>query len=80
MFQQARKDLECQPLPAQAGRSPSHGGSASHSADLIRRSSPPTLMKTNGASSYPVLEPANIAGVPYASRMVDLIDMSFLDL
>jgi hypothetical protein len=59
-----------QRLFAQAGRAPVQAGSASHSAHRIRRSSSPTLMKTKGASSWPVFEPTKIAGTPYASRTV----------
>ena len=38
----------------------------------MRRSSSPTLIKTKGASSLPVFDPTNMAGVPYASRMTAL--------
>jgi hypothetical protein len=48
------------------GRGPVQAGSASHSAHRMRRSSSPTLTKTNGASSCPVFEPANVAGSPFA--------------
>ena len=59
-----------QRLLAQEGRTPVQAGSASHSAHRIRRSSSPTLIKTKGASSWPVFEPTNIAGTPYASLTV----------
>jgi hypothetical protein len=36
----------------------------------MRRSSSPTLTKTNGASSCPVFDPANMAGSPFAFLMV----------
>jgi hypothetical protein len=36
----------------------------------MRRSSSPTLTKTNGASSCPVFDPANVAGSPFAFLMV----------
>jgi hypothetical protein len=60
----------------QAGTGPVHGGSASHSVHRIRRSSSPTRIKTKGASSLPVFDPANMAGVPYASRMTVLFAMA----
>jgi hypothetical protein len=52
------------------GRGPVQAGSASHSAHRMRRSSSPTLTKTNGASSCPVFDPANVAGSPFAFLMV----------
>jgi hypothetical protein len=61
---------------AHVGRTPAQAGSPSHSAHRIRRSSSPTRMKTNAASSFPVLEPTNIAGNPYASLMSAVFDMS----
>ena len=73
--------IECTPerhrssLVAQAGRAPFHGGSDAHSDALIRRSSLPTLTKTNGASWSPVLDPTNIAGLPYASRIIAVLDI-----
>jgi hypothetical protein len=57
-------------LPAHDGRRPVQSGSEFHSAHRIRRSSSPTLIKTNAASSVPVLDPMNIAGKPYASLIV----------
>ena len=63
-------------LTAQEGRAPDQAGSASHSAHRIRRSSSPTLMKTKGASSWPVFEPTNIAGTPHTSLMIALFAIS----
>ena len=42
------------------GRGPVQAGSGSHSAHRMRRSSSPTLTKTNGASSCPVFDRKSI--------------------
>jgi hypothetical protein len=59
-----RRSRHDPPLLTQEGRSPVQIGRASHSEQRIRRSSPPTLTKTKGASSRPVFEPTKIAGTP----------------
>lgn len=41
----------------------------------MRRSSSPTLTKTNGASSFPVFDPANVAGSPFAFLTVAVFAM-----
>src|ERR1700738_3082299 len=41
----------------------------------MRRSSSPTLTKTNGASSCPVFDPTNVAGSPFAFLMVAVFAM-----
>src|ERR1700710_2098693 len=52
------------------GRGPVQAGSESHSAHRMRRSSSPTLIKTNGASSCPVFDPTNVAGSPFEFLIV----------
>jgi hypothetical protein len=42
----------------------------------MRRSSSPTLTKTNGASSCPVFDPAKVAGSPFAFLTVAVFAMS----
>ena len=59
-----RRSRHDPPLVTQEGRSPVQIGRASHSEQRIRRSSPPTLTKTKGASSRPVFKPMKIAGTP----------------
>jgi hypothetical protein len=41
----------------------------------MRRSSSPTFTKTNGASSFPVFDPANVAGSPFAFLMFAVFAM-----
>ena len=41
----------------------------------MRRSSFPTFTKTNGASSLPVFDPANVAGSPFAFLMLAVFAM-----
>jgi len=57
------------------GRGPVQAGSASHSAHRMRRSSSPTFTKTNGASSFPVFDPENVAGSPFAFLMFAVFAM-----
>src|ERR1700712_24733 len=69
----SRMDVGPPDFGPQEGRGPVHAGSASHSAHRMRRSSLPTLIKTKAASSLPVFEPANTAGLPYAFLTVALL-------
>jgi hypothetical protein len=70
LFQSFKTLVHLDSFAADEGRAPDHAGSASHSAQRIRRSSLPTLIKTKAVSSRPVFEPTKTAGSPYAFLIV----------